>query len=140
MALKPEYSVMSGLTVGAVVFAVHAQATPSQADIQALPAGTPDIDSAERKATYISAGVVAGISLLAKDPTIFIIGSAATIAMALWTRHSNYTESINGRYLSPSEAAQAGSANTGPAATATSDYEMFQEQAMPAAASSDFAR
>jgi hypothetical protein len=126
MALKPEYGVMSGLAVSAVVFAVHQNATPTQADIQALPAGTPDIDRAERKATYISAGVVAGISLLAKDPTIFIIGSAATIAMALWTRNSNWTESIGGKYLSPSEASQAGSANTGPAPVETESYEMFQ--------------
>lgn len=130
MALKPEYGVMSGLTVGAVVFAIHTQATPSQADIQALPAGNKDVDSAERKATIISAGVVAGISLLAKDPTIFIIGSAATLAMAIWTRHSNWTESAGGKYLSPAESSSAGSANTGPATdtaspSSTTPYTMF---------------
>jgi len=125
MALKPEYSVMSGLTVGAVVFAIHAQATPTQADIQALPAGNKDVDSAERKATIMSAGIVAGISLLAKDPTIFIIGSAATIAMALWTRTSNF--SMDGKYLSPMDASGAGSANSpAPAAVAdTTPYTMY---------------
>lgn len=126
MALKPEYSVMSGLTVGAVVFAVHAQATPTQADIQALPAGNKDVDSAERKATIISAGIVAGISLLAKDPTIFIIGSAATIAMALWTRHSNFAQ--DGKLLAPSNASPAGSANSAPVqadVSATTPYTMF---------------
>jgi hypothetical protein len=123
MALKPEYSVMSGLTVGAVVFAIHAQATPTQADIQALPAGNKDVDSAERKATVISAGVVAGISLLAKDPTIFIIGAAATLAMALWTRHSNY--SVDGKYLSPGASSAAGSANSGPQVAETENYTMF---------------
>jgi 4-amino-4-deoxy-L-arabinose transferase-like glycosyltransferase len=129
MALKPEYGVMSGLTVGAVVFAIHTQATPSQADIQALPAGNKDVDSAERKATYLSAGVVAGISLLAKDPTIFIIGAAATLAMAVWTRHSNWTES-GAKYLSPAASSSAGSANTGPAmdthqAADTTPYTMY---------------
>jgi hypothetical protein len=126
MALKPEYSVMSGLTVGAVVFAVHAQATPTQADIQALPAGNKDVDSAERKATIISAGIVAGISLLAKDPTIFIIGSAATIAMAVWTRHSNFAQ--DGKLLSPSDTSPAGSANSAPAqvdVSTTTPYTMF---------------
>lgn len=126
MALKPEFSIMGGLAVAAVVFAIHAQATPTQADIQALPAGTPDIDRAERKATVMSGGVVAGISLLAKDPTIFIIGSAMAIGMALWTRHSNYSESIGGKYLSPAAASAAGSANTGPAVAETASYEMFQ--------------
>lgn len=125
MGLKPEASVLGGLAVAALVFGIHQQATPTQADIQALPQGTPDIDSAERKATWISVVTVSGISLLARDPGIFIIGSGATIAMALWTRHSNWSESIMGRYLSPSEAMQAGTANTGPAPVETEPYSMF---------------
>lgn len=96
MSLKPEASVMSGLAVGAVVFAIHSNFTPSQADMQGLPAGNKDLDKAERNATWLSAGVVAGISLLAKDPTIFIIGSVATVAMAWFSRHAVWTESVSG--------------------------------------------
>lgn len=125
MGLKPEASVLGGLAVAALVFGIHQQATPTQADIQALPQGTPDIDSAERKATWASVVAVSGVSLLARDAGIFIIGSAATIALALWTRHSNWTESIMGRYLSPSEAMQAGTASTGPAPVETEPYQMF---------------
>lgn len=125
MALKPEAGVLAGLAVVTVVFAIHQNATPSQADIQALPAGTPDIDAAERKATWMSALAVSGISLLAKDPTIFIMGSAATVGMALWTRNSNWLEGIGGRFLSPAEQSQAGSANTGPAPVETEPYVMF---------------
>lgn len=126
MALPKEYSLMGGLAVGAVVFAIHSNFTPTQADIQALPAGTPDIDSAERRATVISAGVVAGISLLAKDPTIFVIGAAVTVAMAFTTRHANYIEGAAGKFLTPSEQSQAGSANTGPAMNQVESYEMFE--------------
>ncbi|MER7953066.1 hypothetical protein ABTY59_37375 [Streptomyces sp. NPDC096079] len=125
MALKPEAGVLAGLAVAGVVLAIHQNATPSQADIQALPAGTPDIDKSERKATWMSVGVVSTISLLAKDPTIFVIGSMATVGMALWTRSSNWTESLGGVFKSPSEAAQAGSANTGPAPAETEPYVMF---------------
>lgn len=125
MALKPEAGVLAGLAVVTVVFAIHQNATPSQADIQALPAGTPDIEKAERKATWLSAGVVSVVSLLAKDPTIFVLGSGATVAMAFWTRNSNWAESIGGRYLSPSEAMQAGTDNTGPAPVETEPYSMF---------------
>jgi len=131
MALKPEFSVMGGLAVGAIVFAIHSNATPSQADIQALPAGTPDIDRAERNATYLSVGIVAGVSLIAKDPTIFVMGAVMTTAMALWTRHSNWTESIGGKYLTTPEAAAAGTSTTGPAPVETAAYVPFQ---------SDFAR
>jgi hypothetical protein len=131
MALKPEFGIMAGLAVGGVVLAVHTQATPTQADIQAMPAGNKDVDQAERKATIVSVGIVSGISLLAKDPTIFLIGSAATLAMAVWSRHSNWTESASGgKYLSPAESAAAGSANTGPQmdvhqVSETQPYQMF---------------
>ena len=126
MALSKEYSLMGALAVAAVVIAVHATFTPTTADIQGMPAGTPDIDSAERKATLLSAGTVAGISLLAKDPTIFVVGSAVTVAMALTTRKANWPESIGGKFLSPSEQASAGSANSGPVMAETEPYEMFE--------------
>lgn len=140
MALKPEFSVMGGLAVGAIVFAVHTNATPNQADIRALPAGTPDIDRAERNATFLSAGVVSAVSLIAKDPTIFVIGAGMTIAMAVWTRHSNYLESLGGKYLTTSEAAAAGTETTGPELMATQDYEPFQGVGVAAGGPGDFAR
>jgi hypothetical protein len=90
-----------------------------------MPQGVPDIDRAEKAATWTSIVAVSGISLLARDPGIFLIGSGATIALSLWTKHSNYTESIVGRYLSPSEAASAGTQQTGPAPAETEPYEMF---------------
>lgn len=126
MALSDEYSLMGGLAVGTVVFAVHQSFTPSVSDIQGLPAGVDDIDRAEKKATWLSAGIVAGVSLLAKDPTIFVIGSAVTIAMAFTTHHANWLDGTTGQAaMTPSEVATAGSANTGPAPTETEPYEMF---------------
>jgi len=125
MALKPEASVLGGLAVLALVFGIHQQATPTQADIQAMPQGLPDIDRAEKAATWTSIIAVSGISLIARDPGIFIIGSGGVVALSLWTKHSNYTESIMGRYLSPSEAASAGTQSTGPAPAETQPYEMF---------------
>lgn len=126
MALKPEFSVMGGLAVATMVYAIHSNATPPQADIRALPAGTQDIDRSERAATWLSAGIVAGVSLLARDPTIFVIGSAATIGLALWTRHSNSVESVAGRYLSPADSMAAGTQAAGPTMAETEPYEMFQ--------------
>lgn len=124
MALKPEYSVMTGLAVMGTVFAVHAQATPSQADIQALPAGNHDIDQAERKATYMGVGIVSVVSLIAKDPTIFVMGSIGVVGMAFWTRHSNWKDSATNTLGGVS---QAGSPNTPPVAevSETVPYTMF---------------
>lgn len=125
MALAPEASILGGLAVAGVVVGIHQVAKPSQADIQALPAGTPDIERANRTATWLSVLAVSGVSLMARDPGIFILGSAATVGMKLWSDHSNFTESVMGRYLSPSEAMSAGTQATGPAPAETAPYEMF---------------
>lgn len=127
MSLKPEASVMSGLAVGALVYGIHANFTPTIADIQGLPSGNKDVDQSERKATIISAGIVAGVSLLAKDPTIFVMGSTMVVAMAFFTRQATWTDSKTG-LIAPSPGQSVTSANdmaTGPAME-TKPYEMFQ--------------
>lgn len=126
MALKPDAAIMSGLAVAGVVFAVHTKFTPSTADMQGLPAGTKDVDKSERQATIISVGIVSAISLLAKDPTIFVIGSIATVALAFTSRHALWTETRTGP-LNAGPGQSAASANdlaTGPAMT-TQDVQMF---------------
>lgn len=132
MALAPEASILGGLAVAGVVIGIHQVAKPSQSDIQALPAGTPDIDRANKTATWFSILAVSGIALLAKDSGIFIIGSAATVGVKLWTDHSLFTESVMGRYLSPSEAASAGTQDTGPAPAETEPYTMFADSGFQA--------
>lgn len=89
MALQPSQSVGIGLATAGLVLAIHSQATPTMADIRIGQPNDDQIDRGERAASWMSVGVVSAISLLTKDPTIFIIGGAATIAMAWWTRHSN---------------------------------------------------
>jgi hypothetical protein len=133
MALKPEFSIMGGLAVSTIVYAVHSNATPPQADIRALPQDTADIASSERAASWISAGIVSGVSLIAKDPNIFIMGAVAIVGMAWWTRHSNAVVGTAGKYMSPEDITKSGSANTGPAVAETESYVPFQD-------SSDFAR
>lgn len=125
--MKPEYSVVSGLAVGGLVVAIHANATPTMADIQSLPAGQPEIAQQEKKATWMCVGIVSIVSLLAKDPTIFVIGALTTAGMSLATKHANWATpgAGGGKFLSPSEAAQAGSANTGPVMADTEPTEMF---------------
>jgi hypothetical protein len=103
MALPAAVSIPTGLATAAVVFAIHQNATPTVADIQSLPAGTEDIDKANKTAAWMAAGTVAAISLIAKDPTIFVIGSAAAIAMSWTTTHANWTESAGGQLLAGSE-------------------------------------
>lgn len=87
--LKPDASIMAGLATAAVVFAVYNNALPSIADVRTAQPGNQDVQASERSAGWISAGVVAGVSLVAKDPTIFILGGAMVIGMSWWHRHAD---------------------------------------------------
>jgi hypothetical protein len=87
--LKPEGSMMAGLATAAVVYGIYQSALPSIADARSAQAGNKDLDASERSAGFIAAGVVAGVSLIAKDPTIFILGGSMVVAMSWWHRHAN---------------------------------------------------
>lgn len=125
--LKPEASIGTGLAVAALVYGIHSNFTPTVADMQGLPAGNADVDGAERKATWLSAAIVAGISLIARDPTVFVIGSAATIGLSWFSRHATWTDSKTGPAIgNPGQSlVSANDTATGPQMT-TADYAMFQ--------------
>lgn len=97
MSLKADTSLAIGLATGTLVYAIHQNLTPSIADIRSLESANSDVRASERVATWTSAAVVAGISLLAKDATIFIIGGAVTIAMAWTTRHADLVDTVTKR-------------------------------------------
>lgn len=129
MALEPPAAIGTGLAVMGIVYAIHSNMTPTDADIQSLPAGNQDVDSAERKATWLSVGVVSGVALLAKDPTILTMGAVAVIAMAVMTRHSNWTETKTGMlHPSPGQSATATDMSTGPANMDVQSYAALPNQ------------
>ncbi len=97
MTMKPETSLSLGLATAVVVYAIFQNATPSIADIRVADEQDPDIDSAERLASWTAAGAVAGISLIAKDPTVFVIGGSMVIVLAWWHRHANQVNPLTGR-------------------------------------------
>lgn len=89
IGLKPEVSLPVGLAVAAVVYGIYSNATPTIAEIRHAEPNDPAIASSRKAATWTAAAVVGGISLLAKDPTIFTIGAGMVVAMDFWTRHAN---------------------------------------------------
>jgi hypothetical protein len=96
MPLQPSASLGVGLATAGLVFAIHSQATPTMADIRVGQPNDDHVDRSERAATWMSVAVVSAISLVAKDPAIFIIGGSAAVAMAWWTRHGNQVNPLTG--------------------------------------------
>lgn len=114
MALKPEISLPVALATGAVVYGVYSQFTPSVADIAAAPADDTTIDSSRKRATWTAAAIVAAISLLAKDSTVFVLGGSMVVVMDWHTRHANAINPETGKATSavasmaPAESTDAG--------------------------------
>lgn len=97
MALKPEASVSVGLATAALVYAVYSNATPSITEIRAAKPGDTDVESSRKLAAWTAAGAVGGISLITKDPTVFIIGGTMVIVLDWWHRHANAVNPIVGK-------------------------------------------
>jgi hypothetical protein len=98
MALRtPEVSIGVGLATMTVVYSIYQGALPSVADVRSLDAHNGDVEAAERLAGWTAAGVVAGISLLAKDGTVFILGGSMVVVMAWWHRHADAVMPAEGK-------------------------------------------
>lgn len=95
--LKPEISLPAGLAVAAVVFSIYSNATPTLAEIRHQEPNDETIESARKQASWLAAGTVGAISLLAKDETIFAIGAGMVIALDWYTRHANAVNPKTGR-------------------------------------------
>lgn len=95
--LPPQASLGVGLAVAAVVYTIYNKALPPIADMRVADSQNRDLAASEKGATYAAIGTVAGISLIARDPDIFIIGGLTTIGLAWWHRHANMVNPATGK-------------------------------------------
>lgn len=110
MALKPNEQIVISAAVVTAVYGIFQLNAPNLADIKASAPGgaaSKNTHSSVKTAVWTSAIMVSGLGLLAKDPTIYIVGALATIAEAWKFYHANSTSPGGGAVLAP------GSATTG---------------------------
>jgi hypothetical protein len=93
-----------GTTVGVIALAYTAYNSqlPPSAVVQATDAYDPNLEAGRKKAALMSVGLVAAVSLVAKDVTIFTLGGAAVIALDWTARHSICTHPATGQIVSHS--------------------------------------
>jgi hypothetical protein len=99
--MKAEASIGMGLAVGVVVWSIYSHAMPSLVDHRVGDVNDVNAQKAERTATWTAAGVVAGISLLAKDPTVFVLGGSMVVVLSFWHRHANMVNPLTARATAP---------------------------------------
>jgi hypothetical protein len=102
---KPENSMVAGLAVVGLVIADYNLHNGTATSVQAADAWHPTLTASNKKAGWSSLALVAGISLLARDANVFILGCAAILAM-----HSSYIHSIavhpdTGQIIAPNPSA-----------------------------------
>jgi hypothetical protein len=92
--LKPEVSLTVGLATATIVYATYNHALPSVADVRVAKPTDPDIGSSRKLAAWTSAAIVASVSLMAKDPTVFVVGGTMVIALDWWYRYADEVDPL----------------------------------------------
>lgn len=116
--LKPNEEIMAAAFALSGVYAVFSIEAPNLADVRAAKPGNKIVHGSVRTAAITSGAMVAGVALLAKSPTVFVVGGLATAAMAWTYYHGNAVEPNSGQVVVPSQfgtPTQPGSSGNGPA-------------------------
>jgi len=95
--LKPEVSIGVALATGAIVAGVYFNALPPLTDVRVAPRQNRDVGASRKAAAWTAAGVTAAISLIAKDPTVFVVGAGMTVVMDWWYRHADAVDPRSGK-------------------------------------------
>jgi len=97
--MKPEGSIIAGLATGVLVYAIYDRCLPNAGTMHATDANDINIEAGRRKATYTAAAVVSGVSLLAKDVNVFILGGVVLFALDFHARHANASNPDTGELV-----------------------------------------
>lgn len=102
--LKPEGSVVAGIATMGLVYAIYEMDIGSVSVAAASDANHPSLEASRKKAGYTSFIAVAGLTLIARDRNIGILGFFSIVAMEAHYRHAIMSEPSTGRIQPPSEA------------------------------------
>ena len=108
--LKPSEELMVGTVAVGAVAAIYQGFLPNIADIAA--GSTPGQASANqvhgsvRQAVIASETVVAGLAILAKSPTLYVIGTTANVLLAWHYHFANAKNPVTGKLSGPSSQGQ----------------------------------
>jgi hypothetical protein len=103
--LKQEDALLTGLGVAAVVGTIYAVHVPTTAAVRASAPNNMHAEASRKSASWTAAVVVVGASLLARDPTVFVIGGVVVIALDFAHRLANSTDNQSGQLVTSETAA-----------------------------------
>lgn len=101
MGLKPELSLGASLAVMALDFGIFTLHLPPSADVRASDPHNQAIDGGRKAAIWTAVGASSALSLMAKDPNIFIFGAGFAVALDWYFRHANAVSPQTGKVSIP---------------------------------------
>lgn len=101
MALKPEMSLAASLAVMALDFGIAQLNMPNLADIKSSAPHNSSIESARKATIWTQVSAAAALSLMAKDPNIFIFGAGFAVMLDWYYRHANLVSPGTGQVTMP---------------------------------------
>lgn len=123
MALDRKTSVGVGLATMAAVWVIYQNKLAPMVDVRANGSNDPDVSASEKTARWTSAVVVGGVSLLAQDMTVFIMGGTAIVLESWAHRHANcYDPSQGGVVIPPKRSGVFAGIKVSAAADASGGY------------------
>jgi hypothetical protein len=118
--LSPEGSVVSGLATIGIVAGIYQLDVGPVSSVTASDAYSVPATASIKKAGYTALIAVAGITLLARDPNIAILGGAAIFAFHAHYRHANMSHPGTGQIVPPGPQAYQPAQNVVPLAAQAS--------------------
>jgi hypothetical protein len=88
---KSTQSLLMATATGAMVLGIFNGVAPSVTDVSASGPSDQDIAKNTKVAAWMAGGLVAGVSVLMRDPTVFVLGSAITIGYTWWLNGANHS-------------------------------------------------
>ena len=108
--LSGENSIIAALATAALVIGIYNMKVGPVSDVHASDAGDGNLAASVKKAGWEAVVAVAGLTLLANDANIAILGGAAVIAEELSYRHAMMTNPASGQIqVTPASYQSAGS-------------------------------
>jgi hypothetical protein len=101
MASRPEISIPAALATATVVYSIYNRGMPPTLDVRAAGVGDKNVEAVRKQNAWLAAATVAGISLIAKDATVFIVGGAMVVALDWMTRANIWTNPESGKVEGP---------------------------------------
>lgn len=98
--LKPSEEIQAGALTAAVVYGIFQLDAPNLADVRASQpggGGAAHVHGSVKTAAWTAAVVTAGLAILAKSPTIFIIGGVMTVIESWKYYHANAISPATGK-------------------------------------------